>query len=54
MRSLVSSLYLFFCAICFAQTGSLHVVEENGSRANQINIVYLSEGYTTASMPTFA
>lgn len=54
MRSLVSSLYLLFCAICFAQTGSLHVVEENGSRANQINIVYLSEGYTTASMPTFA
>ncbi len=53
MRGFVYVLFLLSCAFCGAQV-SLHVVEENGSRANQINIVYLSEGYTAASMPTFA
>jgi hypothetical protein len=38
----------------WAQTSTLHAVEENGLRSQQINIVFLSEGYTTADMPNFA
>ena len=33
---------------------TLFAVEENGPRAQRINIVFLSEGYTTADMPNFA
>ncbi len=37
-----------------AQTATLFTVEENGPRSERINIVFLSEGYTTADMPNFA
>ncbi len=37
-----------------AQTATLFTVEENGSRAQRINIVFLSEGYTAAELPNFA
>jgi hypothetical protein len=46
-------LFLAASAAALAQS-SLHTVEENGSRAARINIVFLSEGYTAADMPTFA
>ena len=36
-----------------AQTATLFTVEENGPRSERINIVFLSEGYTTADMPNF-
>lgn len=36
------------------QTATLFTVQDNGSRAQRINIVFLSEGYTTADMPNFA
>jgi len=37
-----------------AQTGTLFTVEQNGTRAQRINLVFLSEGYTAADMPNFA
>lgn len=37
-----------------AQTATLFTVEENGPRSERINIVFLSEGYTTTDMPNFA
>ena len=37
-----------------AQTATLFAVEENGPRSERINIVFLSEGYTTPDMPNFA
>lgn len=37
-----------------AQTATLHVVEENGPRSQRINLVFLSEGYTTTDLPNFA
>jgi hypothetical protein len=37
-----------------AQTSTLFTVQNNGPRAERINIVFLSEGYTTADMPNFA
>ncbi len=37
-----------------AQTSTLFTVQDNGPRAQRINIVFLSEGYTTADMPNFA
>ena len=37
-----------------AQTATLFTVEENGPRSERINIVFLSEGYTTNDMPNFA
>lgn len=37
-----------------AQTGTLFTVEENGPRSERINLVFLSEGYTTANMANFA
>jgi len=37
-----------------AQTATLFTVQNNGPRAERINIVFLSEGYTTADMPNFA
>ena len=45
---------LFAVGFARAQTSSLHVVEENGTRGNSINIVFLSEGYTTSDLPNFA
>ncbi len=37
-----------------AQTSTLYTVEQNGSRAQRINLVFLSEGYTAAELPNFA
>jgi IgA Peptidase M64 len=37
-----------------AQTATLIPVEENGPRNRRINVVFLSEGYTQASLPKFA
>ena len=37
-----------------AQTPTLFTVQNNGPRSERINIVFLSEGYTTADMPNFA
>ena len=37
-----------------AQTSTLAVVEENGTRGTRLNLVFLSEGYTSVQMGTFA
>ena len=37
-----------------AQTSTLAVVEENGTRGTRLNLVFLSEGYTSGQMGTFA
>lgn len=37
-----------------AAQGTLRTVEDNGPRSKRINIVFLSEGYTVAQLPTFA
>lgn len=37
-----------------AQDSALFAVQETGPRSERINIVFLSEGYTTADMPKFA
>lgn len=37
-----------------AQSATLVAVEENGPRSQRINLVFLSEGYTTAELPNFA
>lgn len=53
-------LYLFVIQFCLAasyvqsQTATLHTVQQNGTRAQCINLVFLSEGYTAADMPKFA
>lgn len=47
-------LLLTFVASVQAQTSTLFTVQNNGPRAERINIVFLSEGYTTADMPSFA
>jgi len=56
-RPFVTSLLLLFVIFtggADAQTGTLFTVEQNGTRAQRINIVFLSEGYTAADMPNFA
>ncbi len=40
--------------LLLAQGSTLFAVEENGPRSERINLVFLSEGYTTADMPNFA
>jgi IgA Peptidase M64 len=51
-------LLLFLAATAFTtawgQTSTVTQVINNGPRTDRINIVFLSEGYTTASMPNFA
>lgn len=47
-------LLLALCGALHAQTATLFTVEQNGSRAQRINLVFLSEGYTAADMPNFA
>jgi hypothetical protein len=37
-----------------AQTSTLVTIQNNGPRSQRINIVFLSEGYTTADIPNFA
>jgi len=51
---LVAALFLGFLDLALGQTATLFTVEENGPRAQRINLVFLSEGYTTADMPNFA
>lgn len=51
---LVAALFLGCLNLAFGQTSTLFTVEENGPRAQRINLVFLSEGYTTADMPNFA
>ena len=56
--------YRHVCLICLllglllqggrAQTAAVVAVEEHGSRAQHIILVYLSEGYTAEQMPKFA
>lgn len=41
-------------AAVLGQVATLFPVENNGPRSQRINIVFLSEGYTTADMPNFA
>jgi hypothetical protein len=45
---------LAFALVARAQTATLIPVEENGPRNRRINVVFLSEGYTQASLPKFA
>jgi hypothetical protein len=40
--------------VLHAQTSTLATVEENGTRGTRLNLVFLSEGYTSAQMGTFA
>ncbi|MBE2285317.1 MAG: hypothetical protein IAE77_17790 [Prosthecobacter sp.] len=47
-------LFLGMQTLLQAQTATLVAVEENGPRSQRINVVFLSEGYTTADMPNFA
>lgn len=48
------ALLLFAAAASQAQTSTLGIVEENGTRGTRLNLVFLSEGYTSAQMGTFA
>jgi len=37
-----------------AQTSNLVTVQDNGSRSKRVNLVYLSEGYASSEMSTYA
>ncbi len=47
-------LFLLLAVSLHAQTSTLFTVQNNGPRSERINLVFLSEGYTTADMPNFA
>lgn len=47
-------LLLSWAGAAMAQTATLQTVVETGPRSKRINIVFLSEGYTTADLPGFA
>jgi hypothetical protein len=47
-------LFLLLAFSMHAQTATLYTVQNNGPRSERINIVFFSEGYTTADMPNFA
>lgn len=47
-------LLLLMTVSLHAQTATLFTVQDNGPRSERINLVFLSEGYTTADMPNFA
>ncbi|OYW30779.1 MAG: hypothetical protein B7Z47_03125 [Chthoniobacter sp. 12-60-6] len=47
-------LFLLLAVSLHAQTATLFTVQNNGPRSERINLVFLSEGYTTADMPNFA
>jgi hypothetical protein len=51
---LLSLLPLFTIPVLRAQTSTLATVEENGTRGTRLNLVFLSEGYTSGQMGTFA
>lgn len=54
MKTLILLLTLFTATVLRAQTSNLVVVEENGSRSTRLNLVFLSEGYTSSEMGKFA
>ena len=58
MRTVSTMFAVWLCLAAFsavrAQTSTLFTVENNGPRAQRINLVFLSEGYTSADMPNFA
>jgi len=47
------TIYIFLILLSPAWAATLHVVEENGPRSKQLNMVFLSEGYTAGDMPAF-
>ncbi|MDB6004255.1 MAG: hypothetical protein JWR15_1242 [Prosthecobacter sp.] len=47
-------IFLLLAGSLRAQTSTLFTVQNNGPRRERINLVFLSEGYTTADMPNFA
>jgi len=53
MKKLLLLLTLFIVSALHAQS-PLKIVEENGSRGKRLNLVFLSEGYTSAEMGKFA
>jgi IgA Peptidase M64 len=54
MKTLIFFLALAAAPWLRAQTSTLAIVEENGSRSSRLNLVFLSEGYTSAEMGKFA
>jgi len=54
MKTLTLFLVLAAATVLRAQTSTLATVEENGTRGTRLNLVFLSEGYTSAQMGTFA
>lgn len=54
IRILILTLSLAFSPSARAQTSAVFPVEEHGARSRRVNLVFLSEGYTTADMPKFA
>ena len=53
-KRLLCLLSLWFCQAVQAQTSTLAVIEENGARSMRLNVVFISEGYTSTEMGTFA
>lgn len=53
LKTLIAALLLIITTSLHAQS-SVTAVEENGARSKRINIVFLSEGYTTGQMGTYA
>ncbi len=51
---LLTLLCLFAAPALKAQTSTLASVEENGTRGTRLNLVFLSEGYTSSEMGKFA
>lgn len=54
MKRLILLLALITASALRAQTSNLVAVEENGSRSTRLNMVFLSEGYRSTEMGTFA
>lgn len=46
--------YVLTAATALAQTSTLHTIEQNGSRDTRLNMVFLSEGYTSGQMGKFS
>ncbi|MBV6499881.1 MAG: hypothetical protein CJBNEKGG_02345 [Prosthecobacter sp.] len=51
---LLLTTWILGAACLQGQTSTLAVVEENGSRGTRLNMVFLSEGYTSGQMGAFA
>ncbi|MCX6856978.1 MAG: M64 family metallo-endopeptidase, partial [Verrucomicrobia bacterium] len=54
MKTLILLLTLVTATVLRAQTSTLVTAEENGSRSTRLNLVFLSEGYTSSEMGKFA